>query len=105
MPTISGVGKRRPTSTTTIRPSYSTTVMFLPISPSPPSGQDAQRAAHACVALRSADGSWRSSIARTTRVRSLVGLDQRQAQAADAQAEQLQRGLRAVGLAVMNSVS
>src|SRR6266581_4516000 len=38
MPTISGVGKRSPTSTTTIRPSYSTTVMFLPISPSPPRG-------------------------------------------------------------------
>ena len=39
MPTISGVGNRRPRSTTTIRPSYSTTVMFLPISPSPPSGR------------------------------------------------------------------
>src|SRR3977135_291441 len=39
MPTISWVGKRRPTSTTTMRPSYSTTVMFLPISPRPPSGR------------------------------------------------------------------
>src|ERR687893_668194 len=39
MPIISGVGKRRPVSTTTIRPSYSTTVMFLPISPTPPSGR------------------------------------------------------------------
>ena len=39
MPIISAVGKRRPQSTTTIRPSYSTTVMFLPISPTPPSGR------------------------------------------------------------------
>ena len=38
MPSISGVGNLRPVSTTTILPSYSTTVMFLPISPSPPSG-------------------------------------------------------------------
>ena len=39
MPIMSAVGKRRPQSTTTIRPSYSTTVMFLPISPTPPSGR------------------------------------------------------------------
>src|SRR5512139_3684858 len=39
MPNWSGVGNIRPVSTTTIRPSYSTTVMFLPISPSPPSGR------------------------------------------------------------------
>src|SRR4051812_33262282 len=39
MPIISAVGKRSPQSTTTIRPSYSTTVMFLPISPTPPSGR------------------------------------------------------------------
>src|ERR671916_700398 len=38
-PGISAVGKRRPQSTTTIRSSYSKTVMFLPISPSPPSGR------------------------------------------------------------------
>src|ERR1700751_6413594 len=36
---MSVVGNRRPVSTTTIRPSYSTTVMFFPISPSPPSGR------------------------------------------------------------------
>src|SRR6202008_296895 len=36
---MSVVGKRSPVSTTTIRPSYSTTVMFLPISPRPPSGR------------------------------------------------------------------
>src|SRR3954449_2459683 len=39
MPIISAVGKRSPQSTTTIRPSYSTTVRFLPISPTPPSGR------------------------------------------------------------------
>src|ERR1041384_7687732 len=38
MPSISAVGNIRPVSTTTMRPSYSTTVMFLPISPNPPSG-------------------------------------------------------------------
>src|SRR5437764_2002979 len=39
MPSWSGAGNISPVSTTTIRPSYSTTVMFLPISPSPPSGR------------------------------------------------------------------
>src|SRR4051795_2277094 len=39
MPSISLVGNIRPVSTTTISPSYSTTVMFLPISPRPPSGR------------------------------------------------------------------
>jgi hypothetical protein len=33
------VGNRTPQSITTIRPSYSITDMFLPISPSPPSGR------------------------------------------------------------------
>src|SRR5436853_494238 len=33
----------RPVSTTTMLPSYSTTVMFLPISPSPPSGRTRSR--------------------------------------------------------------
>src|SRR5205085_9905162 len=39
MPSISVVGNRSPVSTTTSRPSYSMTVMFLPISPRPPSGR------------------------------------------------------------------
>src|ERR1700744_5565961 len=38
MPCISAVGNIRPVSTTTMRPSYSMTVMFLPISPRPPRG-------------------------------------------------------------------
>src|SRR2546423_4873724 len=41
---MSVVGNISPVSTTTIRPSYSTTVMFLPISPSPPSGRTRSRA-------------------------------------------------------------
>src|SRR5436305_1934246 len=39
MPSISAVGNISPVSTTTIRSSYSTTVMFFPISPRPPSGR------------------------------------------------------------------
>src|SRR5579875_3021578 len=39
IPSMSAVGNRSPVSTTTIRSSYSTTVMFLPISPSPPRGR------------------------------------------------------------------
>src|ERR1044072_818488 len=39
MPSMSAVGNRRPTLSTTMRSSYSTTVMFLPISPSPPRGR------------------------------------------------------------------
>src|SRR6476661_8557776 len=39
MPSWSGVGNARPVSTTIIRPSYSRTVMFLPISPNPPRGR------------------------------------------------------------------
>ncbi len=38
MPSISAVGNISPVSTTTILPPYSITVMFLPISPKPPSG-------------------------------------------------------------------
>ena len=38
MPCISAVGNINPVSTITMRPSYSTTVMFLPISPRPPRG-------------------------------------------------------------------
>src|SRR3954463_6894831 len=39
IPSISLVGNIRPVSTTTISSPYSTTVMFLPISPRPPSGR------------------------------------------------------------------
>src|SRR4051795_2321524 len=41
---MSVVGNISPVSTTTIRPSCSTAVMFLPISPSPPSGRTLSRA-------------------------------------------------------------
>src|SRR5947209_2151339 len=53
IPSMSAVGKRRPVSTTTIRPSYSTTVMFLPISPRPPSGRT--RSLELLTRARSAD--------------------------------------------------
>src|SRR5829696_4762235 len=39
MPSMSAVGNISPVSTTTIRPSNSTAVMFFPISPSPPRGR------------------------------------------------------------------
>src|SRR3954452_2406726 len=39
IPSISGVGNLSPVSMPTILPPYSITVMFLPISPSPPSGR------------------------------------------------------------------
>src|ERR671937_2960137 len=39
IPSISLVGNMSPVSTTTISSPYSTTVMFLPISPRPPSGR------------------------------------------------------------------
>src|SRR5437763_7405553 len=39
IPSCSGVGNISPVSTTTMPPPYSTSVMFLPISPSPPSGR------------------------------------------------------------------
>src|SRR4051812_25710266 len=92
MPTISAVGKRRPTSTTTMRSSYSKTVMFLPISPSPPSGRTRSLESATLgpgglqqpVALEhDADGS----------LLVLVGLDERQPQRADTVAEHVQRGL------------
>src|SRR5919107_1636067 len=95
MPTISAVGKRSPTSTTTIRSSYSTTVMFLPISPSPPRGRTRNGP------LNSDPGSSRGSDQAAPgehladrRQLVLVGLDVGKARGADVVAEQLQRRLR-----------
>ena len=99
MPTISGVGKRSPASTTTIRPSYSTTVMFLAISPSPPRGSTrsvltpsawraaARRARRAGRGARASPGPRASS-------RSEASTSGRR-RPADLVAEQIQRGLRA----------
>src|SRR6185312_10567083 len=95
MPTCSAVGKRRPVSTTTMAPSYSTTVMFLPISPSPPSG----RTRSLLLAMFSLRGPGRGEQPvgledpADLRALVLVGLDERQAQAADLVAGELQRGL------------
>ena len=79
MPSISGVGNISPVSTTTILPSYSTTVMFLPISPRPAERQHSQLRRHRLGDHRDAD-----SLERLTDRRALlgVGLDQRQPQAA-----------------------
>ena len=73
MPSWSGVGNISPVSTTTIRSSYSTTVMFLPISPSPPSGRTrsvplrAHTAASRPLALERRADAARSSLARPRR--------------------------------------
>ena len=50
-PIWSFLGKVMPQSMTTIRPSLSTTYMFLPISPAPPSGITRTRAPVASVAI------------------------------------------------------
>ena len=94
MPIISAVGKRSPQSTTTIRPSYSTTVMFLPISPTPPSGRT-RRVPLTRLAAR-CSSPWRSSIARTSRAsRASSALDHRQAHGRRLVAQQVQRRLDA----------
>src|SRR3954452_22678468 len=102
MPIISAVGKRRPTSTTRIRSSISTTVMFLPISPSPPRGRTRKEvtpclrpggALTASPVLRAASCCAQHSMALEGgahhRGPLLVGVDQGQAHVAAAQAEQL----------------
>ena len=78
-PSWSGAGKRRPVSTTTIRPSYSTTVMFLPISPSPPRGRTRSFLLMASDRFRAVRGARARSAAPR---RSRLGLDQRQPRAA-----------------------
>src|SRR3954451_1003401 len=95
MPTCSAVGKRRPVSTTTIAPSYSTTVMFLPISPSPPSGRT--RSLLLAMFSLGSPGGGEQPVALEDRADLgplvLVGLDERQPQTADLVAGHLQRGL------------
>src|ERR1044072_6542384 len=101
MPSMSAVGKRRPVSTTMMRSSYSTTVMFLPISPRPPRGRT-----RSLPPLMRRSGPWaRASRGREQAVAleggadcgqlALVRFDQRQAEPADVVAEQVQRGLDA----------
>src|ERR1700730_14713272 len=92
MPTISAVGKRRPTSTTRMRSSYSRTVMFLPISPSPPSGRTRSLPpATLCPGRREQA----VALEHLVHLEGLVfgGLDERQAQPADPMAEHVERGL------------
>src|SRR5215218_4088170 len=89
MPTISAVGKRSPTSTTTIRSSYSRTIMFLPISPSPPSGRT-RNVPEANLGLGGLQQAVALERAPDRRLLVLVGLDEREAQAADPMAEHVQ---------------
>src|SRR4051812_22437847 len=95
MPIMSAVGKRSPQSTTTMRPSYSTTVMFLPISPSPPRGRTRRVPLLTAESLRV--GGFEQPVARQDLAHGaglgLVGLDEREAQASDAVTEQVERGL------------
>src|SRR5207244_8505033 len=90
IPSWSGVGNISPVSTTTIPPPYSTTIMFLPISPRPPSGRTRRGSlmrshrAQQAVALEHGVDLGLLLLAR---------LDERQAQPADVVAEHVQRRL------------
>ena len=97
---MSVVGKRSPVSTTTIRPSYSTTVMFLPISPRPPSGRT--RSVPLTRLLVSSGGRAREhAVALEHRAHGvqllLVELDVREPRLADGDPDQAERGLEAGG--------
>src|SRR3954449_7521100 len=90
IPSWSGVGNMSPVSTTTIVPPYSTTVMFFPISPRPPSGRtrraplmSSNRAQEPVVLQHGPD----------LPLLLLVGLDQGQSQAAHGVAEHVQGAL------------
>src|SRR5581483_9047212 len=97
---MSVVGKRSPVSTTTIRPSYSTTVMFLPISPRPPSGRT-RKVPLTGPGESSSRGLREHAVALEHRAHGvqllLVELDVRQAWLADGNPDQTQRGLQAAG--------
>src|SRR3954451_14819091 len=88
MPSWSGVGNISPLSTTTIDPSYSTTVMFLPISPRPPSGRTRSRAT-----LDGAQQAVPLEHGSDLRLLLVARLDERQAQAAHIVSEHVQRRL------------
>src|SRR5437764_13478068 len=95
---MSAVGKRRPVSTTTILPSYSTTIMFLPISPSPPSGRTRKVLTRPPKGRSSScGGRLEKSVALehppNHRLLVLVELDVRQPGRADAESQHAQRGL------------
>src|SRR6476646_4243692 len=93
MPTISAVGKRSPTSTTTMLPSYSRTIMFLPISPSPPSGRTRSVELTGRLRVCGLQEAVVLECAADRGLLGLVGLDEREPQAADPVAQQVQRGL------------
>src|SRR3954468_23679080 len=100
MPTISAVGKRRPTSTTTMRSSYSTTVMFLPISPRPPRGRTRRvpLLTGGTLCVRGFEQPVACEDLAHGAGLGLVGRDEREAQASDTVAEQVERGLDGDGV-------
>src|SRR5450755_4884319 len=93
---MSVVGKRSPVSTTTIRPPYSTTVMFLPISPSPPSGRTRSFPVLTSSGCRREHAVTLEHVAHGGRL-PLVELDVREPRAADSEPQQVQRRLDAAG--------
>src|ERR1019366_2338838 len=113
IPSMSVVGNRSPVSTTTIRPSYSTTIMFLPISPRPPSGRTRSllltrpplgvQPRHGRRPRESSGrlGGLKQAVAFEHRAHHggllLVELDVRKPWRADLEADQVERGLRRAG--------
>ena len=103
MPCISALGKVSPASISTSSPSASNTVMFLPTSPSPPSGMIFTASRMLTRPQSQQAGS--SRVACDGCGLLLVGLDQRQPHAAHVMAEQVQRRLQRIGLVVTASAS
>src|SRR6478672_2140427 len=97
MPSISIVGNIRPVSTTTMRSSYSTTVMFFPISPSPPSGRTRSLPVKPLLLRRGRHEPVGFQHGAHTRQLVLGQLDHRQPQAARLEAEQVERGFDGSG--------
>src|SRR5919201_1759666 len=101
IPSISLVGNMSPVSTTTIAPSCSTTVMFLPISPRPPSGRirtSLTRRVPACWTLALAGAARHQQAVAFQRLPDRGSLlvargHQRQAHVGADHAEKLERGL------------
>src|SRR3954447_11842394 len=93
MPSWSGVGNISPVSTTTIAPSYSTTVMFLPISPSPPRGRTRRAVTSRRRRSHPAQQAVTLEHRPDRRLLVLAGLDHRQAETADVVADHGERRL------------
>ncbi len=93
IPSMSSRGNSTPQSTTTILPRCSIAVMFLPISPSPPSGTILRRCRLGHATALQARSERRRSSARYRLGLGAGGRHERQAQAADLVPEQVHRHL------------